>query len=187
MAALRAVLSLAVVTLLAAPAPAQELLSDAKLGIKLKAPDGYTRVPLKPDEEWIAARWISPRSYYQNDKSGFSIDHKPELTVISFPSDKVKQRVEEQKSGTGEQSRTITIIKNPFKDYRDYLKRTYNEGGFFIAKEDKASRGRPRNFVFRFQPGEKSFSLAMQFRKAHVSREEIIQALEATLEGLKKS
>jgi len=56
-----------------------------------------------------------------------------------------------------------------------------------IAKEDKASRGRPRNFVFRFQPGEKSFSLAMQFRKAHVSREEIIQALEATLEGLKKS
>jgi hypothetical protein len=139
MAALRAVLSLAVVTLLAAPAPAQELLSDAKLGIKLKAPDGYTRVPLKPDEEWIAARWISPRSYYQNDKSGFSIDHKPELTVISFPSDKVKQRVEEQKSGTGEQSRTITIIKNPFKDYRDYLKRTYNEGGFFIAKEDKAT------------------------------------------------
>ena len=56
-----------------------------------------------------------------------------------------------------------------------------------IAKEDKASRGRPRNFVFRFQPGEKSFSLAMQFRKAHVSREEIIQALEAALEGLKKS
>jgi hypothetical protein len=56
-----------------------------------------------------------------------------------------------------------------------------------IAKEDKASRGRPRNFVFRYQPGEKSFSLAMQFRKAHVSREEIIQALEAALEGLKKS
>src|SRR4029453_15007379 len=101
MAALRAVLSLP-----AAPPPAQELLSDAKLGIKLKAPDGYTRVPLKPDEEWIAARWISPRSYYQNAKSGFSLDHKPEPPVVAFPSAKVKERLEEQKSGTGEQSKT---------------------------------------------------------------------------------
>jgi len=138
MAALRAVLSFAVVALFAAPAPAQELLSDPKLGIKLKAPDGYTRVPLKPDEEWIAARWISPRSYYQNDKSGFSIDHKPELTVVAFPSSKVKERVEEKKSGTGEQSRTTLIFKNPYKDYKDYLARTYSDGGYFVEKVDKA-------------------------------------------------
>jgi len=99
MAALRAVLSLAVVTLLAAPAPAQELLSDAKLGIKLKAPDGFTKVPLQPGEEWIVVRWISDCAYFQNDKSGFSVDHKPELNVIAFPSEKVKQKVVEEKSG----------------------------------------------------------------------------------------
>jgi hypothetical protein len=138
MAALRAVLSFAVVALIAAPAPAQELLNDAKLGIKLKAPDGYTRVPLKPDEEWIVARWISDRSYYQNDKSGFSIDHKPELTVVAFPSSKVKEKVEEKKSGTGEQSRTTLIFKNPYKDYKDYLARTYSDGGYFVEKVDKA-------------------------------------------------
>ncbi len=138
MAALRAVLSLAVVTLLAAPAPAQELLSDAKLGIKLKAPDGFTKVPLQPGEEWIVARWISDRAYFQNDKSGFSVDHKPELNVIAFPSEKVKQKVVEEKSGTGEQSRTTIIFKNPYKDYRDYLKQTYHDGGYYVAKEDKA-------------------------------------------------
>jgi len=54
-----------------------------------------------------------------------------------------------------------------------------------IAKEGRSVRGRPRNFVFRYQPVEKSFSLSLQFRKAHVSREEIIQALEATLQGVK--
>jgi ParB family chromosome partitioning protein len=56
-----------------------------------------------------------------------------------------------------------------------------------IAKEEKASRGRPRNFVFRYQPGEKTFSLSVQFRRAHVSKDEIIRALEATLEGIKKN
>jgi hypothetical protein len=138
MAPLRAVLSVVAVALLAAPSPAQELLNDTKLGFKLKAPGGFTKVPLKPEEEWIVARWISDRAYFQNDKSGFSVDHKPELNVIAFPSDKVKTHVQEEKSGTGEQSHTTIILKNPFKDYRDYLKRTYNEGGFYVAKEDKA-------------------------------------------------
>ena len=57
------------------------------------------------------------RAYFQNDKSGFSVDHKPELNVIAFPSDKVKTHVQEEKSGTGEQSHTTIILKNPFKDY----------------------------------------------------------------------
>lgn len=133
-----AAIVVAAVCVVPAPARAQELLQDTKLGFKLKAPSGFTRVPLKPDEEWIAAKWISDRAYFQNDKSGFSIDHKPELMVVAFPSDKVKEKVEEQKSGTGEQSRTTLILKNPYKDYKDYLKRTYSDGGFFIAKEDKA-------------------------------------------------
>jgi ParB family transcriptional regulator, chromosome partitioning protein len=55
-----------------------------------------------------------------------------------------------------------------------------------LAKESKpkASRGRPQNFVFRYQPKEKSFSLALQFRKAQVPRAEIIRALQSILEQL---
>jgi ParB family transcriptional regulator, chromosome partitioning protein len=56
-----------------------------------------------------------------------------------------------------------------------------------IAREDRPSRGRPRNFVFRYQPREKSFSLSLQFRKTQVRREEIIEALEAVLEELRQS
>jgi ParB family chromosome partitioning protein len=55
-----------------------------------------------------------------------------------------------------------------------------------IAKEAKPVRGRPKNFVFRFQPREKSFSLALQFRKASVPKEEIIRALEGILESLRR-
>jgi ParB family chromosome partitioning protein len=55
-----------------------------------------------------------------------------------------------------------------------------------IAKEAKPARGRPKSFVFRFQPREKTFSLALQFRKTQVPKEEIIQALQSILDDLRR-
>jgi ParB family chromosome partitioning protein len=46
-------------------------------------------------------------------------------------------------------------------------------------------RGRPRHFVFRYQPKEKSFALSLQFKKAQVPRDEIIHALESILQRLR--
>jgi len=56
-----------------------------------------------------------------------------------------------------------------------------------LAKHDtaKRGRGRPRHFVFKYQPRGKEFSLALQFRRGEVEREEIIRTLEAILESLR--
>ncbi len=48
----------------------------------------------------------------------------------------------------------------------------------------KKTVGRPRNFVFRYQPKEKSFRLALQFRRSEVDRKEVIQALRAIIDEL---
>jgi ParB family transcriptional regulator, chromosome partitioning protein len=48
----------------------------------------------------------------------------------------------------------------------------------------KGSKGRPKNFVFRYQPKEKSFKLALQFRRSEVDRSEVIRALRAIIEEL---
>jgi ParB family chromosome partitioning protein len=55
-----------------------------------------------------------------------------------------------------------------------------------LAKEakPKTAKGRPHNYVFRFQPKEKSFSLSLQFRKAQVPRAEVIRVLQSILEQL---
>lgn len=50
----------------------------------------------------------------------------------------------------------------------------------------KPARGRPRHFVFKFQPREKTFSLALQFRKSEVPREEVIAVLEGILADLRQ-
>jgi ParB family chromosome partitioning protein len=58
-----------------------------------------------------------------------------------------------------------------------------------IVREEspKKGRGRPRNFVFRFQPREKSFTLSLQFKKSEVPKDEIIQALERILDELRRT
>jgi ParB family transcriptional regulator, chromosome partitioning protein len=51
-------------------------------------------------------------------------------------------------------------------------------------QKGKTARGRPRHFVYRYQPREKTFSLSLQFRKAQVPREEIIRSLQAIIDQL---
>jgi ParB family transcriptional regulator, chromosome partitioning protein len=59
-----------------------------------------------------------------------------------------------------------------------------------LAREGKGARpakGRPKSYVFNFQPRDKSFSLTLKFRKGHVSREEIAKTLGAVADELARS
>jgi ParB family chromosome partitioning protein len=51
----------------------------------------------------------------------------------------------------------------------------------------KPAKGRPRNFIFRFQPREKSFTLALQFKRSQVPKDEIVRALQAVIEEIQRS
>ena len=51
-------------------------------------------------------------------------------------------------------------------------------------KPKGAGRGRPRHYVFRYQPREKNFTLSLQFRKADVPRADVVRALQAILDEL---
>ena len=55
-----------------------------------------------------------------------------------------------------------------------------------LVREDKAHppKGRPHHYVFRFQPKEKTFNLALRFGKSQVERAEVVRALQAVIEDL---
>ncbi len=53
-----------------------------------------------------------------------------------------------------------------------------------IRREEQGARPRPQPFLFHFQPEDASFRLRLQFRKSHVSREELFAALRAALAAL---
>jgi ParB family chromosome partitioning protein len=76
----------------------------------------------------------------------------------------------------------------------DMLERLQEEGttrsdARRLAREGKAAKpakGRPKSYVFSFQPRDKSFSLTLKFRKGHVSRDEIAKTLGAVAEELSR-
>jgi ParB family transcriptional regulator, chromosome partitioning protein len=54
-----------------------------------------------------------------------------------------------------------------------------------LREAKKPGRGRPKNYSYRFQPAGKSFTLTLQFRKSEIDREELIAALQSTLDELR--
>jgi ParB family chromosome partitioning protein len=48
----------------------------------------------------------------------------------------------------------------------------------------RAGRGRPRHYVFRYAPGDKTYAVAVRFKKSQVPREEIVRALQSIIEDL---
>jgi ParB family transcriptional regulator, chromosome partitioning protein len=51
----------------------------------------------------------------------------------------------------------------------------------------KPKAGRPKHYIFAYRPPTKAFNLKLNFAKSRVSRDEIIEALEAILRDLRKS
>jgi ParB family chromosome partitioning protein len=51
-------------------------------------------------------------------------------------------------------------------------------------REEKSAGPRPQPFIFNYQPENESFRLRVQFRKSHVSREELIATLRGVLNQL---
>jgi ParB family chromosome partitioning protein len=51
----------------------------------------------------------------------------------------------------------------------------------------KAKPGRPKSYVFAYRPPTKAFNLKLSFAKSRASREDVIEALEAILQNLRKA
>jgi hypothetical protein len=51
-------------------------------------------------------------------------------------------------------------------------------------REEKSAGPRPQPFIFNYQPENGSFRLRVQFRKSHVSREELVGTLRTVLNQL---
>jgi hypothetical protein len=106
---------------------------DDRLGYKVRWPAGWTMIPKKPNEEWIASKFLSEKKYRWNSPDGWTIEHQPTMKVIAFIATAVKDKKEEiEVDGVG----TVVLGKNPYKDYEDYMDRTYAGGGWHISKQE---------------------------------------------------
>ena len=78
-------LALAAAAALCTPAPAAaqaSKLRDTRLGFELGVPGGWTPLPVKLDEPWIVAKYMSDRIFsYTNAENGRTYEEHAELLV----------------------------------------------------------------------------------------------------------
>lgn len=121
----------------ALPASADGVFTSKKHGFQVKPPSGWSQIPLKVEEKWICAKWQSDREY--DGKEGFR--HTPLLRVILFDKAKTGQTASEGGEPVKVEEGGSISLDAPYLDYKDYLKRNYSEGGFFVSAEQEGKSG----------------------------------------------
>jgi hypothetical protein len=114
-----------------------DYVKDEKWGYKVRTPREWSQAAMSADEQWIAAKHIAPRALAAKKTSGGYLE-RPEMWVIAFPKgrEKTASKVETGKDEAGEDTFTITI-KNPYKDYKDFVKQMgLAGGGYHFSKEE---------------------------------------------------
>jgi hypothetical protein len=114
--------------------------TDKRFGFKLKPPPDWEQIPIQAEEEWLVAKYLSKRKHFWTEKGGWTYEHQPELMVIAFVEELTKKKGKEVSKVDGD-SRVTFRYDNPYKNYEDYLDRTYRGGGFFISKREKTEVG----------------------------------------------
>lgn len=112
----------------------------SRYGFQMRAPKKWTQIAIQTEEEWLAAKFQCDREYlYNNKELGWAFTHRPEMLVIVFPKAVMEKRGKEVKEEETEQGTKIVSISfnNPYRDYDDFLDRTYNASGFYKADEER--------------------------------------------------
>lgn len=116
---------------------------DERLGIKFFVPKSWTTIPLSLDERWMVAKFLSDKTYFYTEKGGgWTNEHRPDLQVIAFVADAMKEKIKVDKKEDKDGNVTLKIfLENPFKDYEDFLKHRYSGGGWYVSDKKETKIG----------------------------------------------
>jgi hypothetical protein len=119
------------------PRASAQIYKDTQYGFKITPPKDWPRETRDSGSSWILAKFISKKTDHYTTKEGWTLRFKPEMTVVAFPHDSRREvKVNEEEDGESEKEIVISL-HNPFRDYKDFLKRTYHGGGYYFDKEEE--------------------------------------------------
>lgn len=115
---------------------------DDRIGFRIATPRGWTAIPLKVDERWVVAKYLSDKSYSWTEKGGWTSEHRPEMHAIAFVSEAIKARpkITKKENKQGE-TEVLVEYESPFKDYKDFMAKRYTGGGFHVSSEEQTKVG----------------------------------------------
>lgn len=115
---------------------------DEKIGFKMTTPKKWNQIPIQNDERWIVGRYQSNKAnQFTDDTFGYTYNFKPKLTIIAFTGESMETDIDididEDEEDEGRTISTTLRLENPYKDYEEYMSKTYRGGGWYIDSEEK--------------------------------------------------
>jgi ParB family chromosome partitioning protein len=168
--------------------------SDAE-AMEIALIENLQRQDLTPFEEADGLKALAERHGYTHEKMAARLGKKRTSITESLSLTHMPEGVRElcRLADIRSKSLLLQVVRQAEPEKMvAFLERLRTEGG--ATREDaralsrqakgKPAKGRPKHYVFRFQPKEKSFHLSLQFRKSQVARDEVVRVLQSIIEDL---
>jgi len=175
--------------------PCIEKTADDAETLEIGLIENIQRKDLTPFEEADGLHRLSTQFEYTHDdvakKIGKARSSVTETLSLRNIPDSLRRKCIEQ--GIVSKSLLLQIARQPSEKKMAEMLRRILQGGLTRdearreRREDQAGPQRPQPFIFHFEPQNESFKFRIQFKKSHVSRDELISTLREILTQLEGS
>jgi ParB family chromosome partitioning protein len=172
--------------------PCIEKIADDAETLELALIENLQRKDLTPFEEADGLQRLADQFEYTHDdiakKIGRARSSVTETMSLRVIPDAVRRACIE--SGIATKSLLLEVARQPNEKKMYEMVHRIAQGGLTrdearrARKDDTESAPRPHPFVFNYQAEDGSFTVRLQFRKSHVSHEELAAALRTVLRQL---
>ncbi len=175
--------------------PAIEKMADDAETLEIALIENMQRKDLTPFEEADGLQRLATQFEYRHEdlakkigKSRASVTET--MALLSIPEALRKKCIE---SGVTSKSLLLQIARQPTEKKMLEMIAKILQGGLTRdaarqdRNEDKGVAPRSQPFVFQFEPEDEMFKFRLQFKKSHVTRDELIRTLREILDQLEGS
>jgi ParB family chromosome partitioning protein len=175
--------------------PCIEKMADDAETLEIGLIENIQRKDLTPFEEAEGLHRLATQFEYTHEdvakKIGRARSSVTEtLSLLNIP-EAMRRRCAEQ--GITSKSLLLQIARQPTEKKMLEMMHRILQGGLTRdearreRQEEQAAPHRPQPFIFQFEPENETFKFRIQFKKSHVSRDELITTLRGILEQLEGS
>ena len=172
--------------------PAIEKMADDAETLEIALIENMQRKDLTPFEEADGLQRLATQFEYRHEdlakkigKSRASVTET--LALLAIPETLRKKCIE---AGISSKSLLLQVARQPTEKKMLEMFAKILQGGLTRdaarqdRNEDKGVAPRPQPFVFQYEPEDEKFKFRLQFKKSHVTRDELIRTLREILEQL---
>ncbi len=109
---------------------------DERLGFRIKIPRDWKQAPLRKEERWIVANYVSDKKdYYTDGDTNYTRTHTPTLRVVAFVHEVINRPDFEEEDEDNDESTVRVRLQRVYQDYKEFLRETDSDGHYYAEEE----------------------------------------------------